>query len=40
MVFTIGGEHSIKEDIQEHYLKEDIEKVQNFTNCKLKFWMW
>lgn len=25
--FTIGGEHSIKEDIQEDNLKENIEKV-------------
>ena len=33
--FTISSEHSIKEYIQEHNLKDNIQEIENFTDCEL-----
>ena len=33
--FTISSEHSVKEDIQEHNLQNNIQKIENFTDCEL-----
>lgn len=41
MMFTISSEYSIKENIQEHNLQNNIQEIENFTDCKLSksFWI-
>ena len=32
---TISSEYTIKENIQEHNLKDNIQEIENFADCKL-----
>ena len=40
MMFTISSEYSIKENIQEHNLEDNIQEIKNFTDCKLSNSSW
>ena len=34
-MFTISREYPIKENVQEHNLENNIQEIENFTDCEL-----